>query len=242
MSTVFSGDMGNSAREREREPARIALCAADPSIRERIASTLVLAGETIVASTASARELIESSRPLDPDVVVLASVLEPLSPLRDIMVVRAELQGIPLVAVAVGFFTRAARRLVSSDVDGLLHETDIEQALTATVSAVLSNQLCVPADMRGALARPVFSHREKQVLELVAGGLSNGEIANRLYLSESTVKSHLAASFRKLGVSSRADAARRALDPDLGLDISIRASEMRPATDSAIPDPTGTRS
>ena len=84
---------------------------------------------------------------------------------------------------------------------------------------MLSKQLCVPASMRGTLARPVFSHREKQVLELLLAGLTNGEIAAELFLSESTVKSHLASSFRKLGVSSRTEAARCVLAPDSGVEL-----------------------
>jgi DNA-binding NarL/FixJ family response regulator len=76
----------------------------------------------------------------------------------------------------------------------------------------------------------VFSYREKQVLELVLAGLTNGEIAGRLYLSESTVKSHLASSFRKLGVSSRVEAARRVLDPDSGLDLSLQPLGEVPAS------------
>jgi DNA-binding CsgD family transcriptional regulator len=62
-----------------------------------------------------------------------------------------------------------------------------------------------------------FSLREKQVLQLVADGLTNAEIACRLFLSESTVKSHLSSSFRKLGVSSRSEAAAVVLDADHGL-------------------------
>ena len=212
--------MGNHGRHRDSGGARVSVCAADPGVRQRLEANLVLAGHEVVSSSASVRDLIEASRGLAPRLVVLAAVLEPFSPLRDVTALRAELPDIPLVVVAVGFFTRAARKLVSADVDGLLHETDVETALPATIGAVLSDQLCVPASLRGALARPVFSHREKQVLELVVAGLSNSDIASRLFLSESTVKSHLAASFRKLGVSSRAEAARRAVDPELGLEMS----------------------
>jgi DNA-binding NarL/FixJ family response regulator len=57
--------------------------------------------------------------------------------------------------------------------------------------------------------------REREVLALVADGLSNREIAAALDISEHTVKFHLAAIFGKLGASSRTEAVRRGLQ--LGL-------------------------
>ena len=53
----------------------------------------------------------------------------------------------------------------------------------------------------------VLSARQKEILELVVDGLSNAEIAGRLFLSESTVKQHLGAAYKLLGVSNRTEAA-----------------------------------
>ncbi|MGI8865380.1 MAG: response regulator transcription factor [Rubrobacteraceae bacterium] len=52
----------------------------------------------------------------------------------------------------------------------------------------------------------MLSIRQREVLDLVVEGLSNAQIAGRLYLSESTVKQHLRASYKALGVSNRAEA------------------------------------
>ena len=54
------------------------------------------------------------------------------------------------------------------------------------------------------------------MLDHVAAGLTNSEIAESLFLSESTVKSHLSSAFAKLGVRSRREAAALVLDPDQG--------------------------
>jgi DNA-binding NarL/FixJ family response regulator len=134
------------------------------------------------------------------------------------------------VLVAAGFVGAACRRLVPAALEGVVQAGALEHALVPTIDAVLAQQLCVPASMRAALAHPVFSHREKQVLELVLAGLTNAEIASQLFLSESTVKSHLASSFRKLGVSSRAEAARSVLAPDSGLELrAVTPPGSRPA-------------
>jgi DNA-binding NarL/FixJ family response regulator len=85
------------------------------------------------------------------------------------------------------------------------------------VHAVLAGFVCTPRSARRLVAKPTFSHREKEVLQLLVMGLTNRQIAGRLYLAESTVKSHLASAFAKLGVRSRKDAADLLLDPTEGL-------------------------
>jgi two-component system response regulator DesR len=55
-----------------------------------------------------------------------------------------------------------------------------------------------------------LSERERQVLELIAGGATNREIAGSLYLSPHTVKEHTSTLYRKLGARNRADAVQRA--------------------------------
>lgn len=71
-----------------------------------------------------------------------------------------------------------------------------------------------------APARPpelaVLTARERELLELVAAGLANGEIAEKLFLSPKTVRNHVTNIFAKLRVSSRAQAVARARDAGLG--------------------------
>jgi DNA-binding NarL/FixJ family response regulator len=57
---------------------------------------------------------------------------------------------------------------------------------------------------------PTFTSRESEILELIAGGATNREIAGVLYLSPHTVKEHTSTLFRKLGARNRADAVQRA--------------------------------
>ncbi|MGT2461959.1 helix-turn-helix domain-containing protein [Sinomonas atrocyanea] len=66
---------------------------------------------------------------------------------------------------------------------------------------------------QGAGAEWELGEREEEVLRLLAGGLRNRAIAAELGLSENTVKFHLRNLFRKLGVSSRAEAVARAAQP-----------------------------
>ena len=60
--------------------------------------------------------------------------------------------------------------------------------------------------MRDAAAPPALTQRERQILELLADGLGNKQIAARLGITTNTVKTHLELLFEKLDVSSRAEA------------------------------------
>ena len=59
---------------------------------------------------------------------------------------------------------------------------------------------------RAADDRPRLSDREQEVLELLADGLGTSAIAGKLYMSESTAKTHIARIYQKLGATNRAQA------------------------------------
>jgi DNA-binding NarL/FixJ family response regulator len=71
----------------------------------------------------------------------------------------------------------------------------------------LGQTLCAPTSQ---LPAPLLSEREREVLDLIAAGSTNREIASTLYLSPHTVKEHTSALYRKLGARNRAEAVQRA--------------------------------
>jgi DNA-binding NarL/FixJ family response regulator len=106
----------------------------------------------------------------------------------------------------------------------LLKYLDIE-ALMADIKAVaISNAIILQVlvgqfidyrraagDVNGTSRMPTLSIRELEVLRLVAGGARNGEIAERLFISEATVKAHLRNIMDKMQVKNRAQAVARAI-------------------------------
>jgi DNA-binding NarL/FixJ family response regulator len=95
----------------------------------------------------------------------------------------------------------AAQRLV----DGVRALAKNEAALDSTATSQLVHYLTDPAARQGSAVRALdrLTDRQREVAELVAQGMSNEEIAGKLFLSLATVKSHLTASMRRLDVRTR---------------------------------------
>jgi DNA-binding CsgD family transcriptional regulator len=134
----------------------------------------------------------------------LRSMRDPLVSLRPI-VAAGELD-----AVVIGY--RACPELVSAAVG-----TDLEGSLTDLLVSSHDFDIARAAGLRiprEAMPRQHLSAREKEVYELLAQGLSNHQIAKTLFISQSTTKVHVRHIFEKLGVHSRAEAARMAAEMD----------------------------
>ena len=121
---------------------------------------------------------------------------------------------------------RLVRKLLALGAHAYMVKNATRAELVAAVRAVhriedrivLSVSRSTVERLEGA-EKGTLSDRELEVLLLTARALSNAQIASRLHISEGTVKRHLTNIYAKLGVSSRADAAKKALTSGL---ISFR--------------------
>ena len=95
----------------------------------------------------------------------------------------------------------------------------LDRATAYALSGEKPSKNLSPATSQPSVSSPEdqagLSAREVEVLKLVAEGLTNAQVARRLFLSPRTVDTHLTSIYHKLGVSSRAAATRFALDHDL---------------------------
>ncbi|WP_305094120.1 response regulator transcription factor [Prescottella sp. R16] len=123
----------------------------------------------------------------------------------------------PQVLVVTNYDTDAEiLRAIEAGASGyLLKDTAPAELFTAIVAAAGGASALSPAVASKLMAQmrdpgPTLTPREIQVLEAVAAGFSNREIARRMFLSEGTVKTHLTNTFGKLGVRSRTAAVAQA--------------------------------
>jgi DNA-binding NarL/FixJ family response regulator len=113
------------------------------------------------------------------------------------------------------------RRALHAGADGIVFDDAVARALVATARAVAAGQLAVPLALRRQVAPRPLSYREKEILSFVVLGYTNRQIADKLFLAESTVKTHLSSVFEKLDARSRAEAAALVLDPDTGYGLGL---------------------
>jgi two-component system, NarL family, nitrate/nitrite response regulator NarL len=109
------------------------------------------------------------------------------------------------------------RKALVSGVSGLVLKEDSTRELLAAIRAIAEGRSwlddrCVQVMASSATESDRFTHRERQILTGVADGLTNKEIATRLELPETTVKSGLQILFRKTGVRTRGGLVKVALE------------------------------
>jgi DNA-binding NarL/FixJ family response regulator len=124
--------------------------------------------------------------------------------------------GVPLLVLGSQLDLELAWSALKNGADGFVHAQMHPAQVLSAVEVVQKGELAAPRQ----LLRWYFlnqnenpkigelSARQREILELAVEGLSNAEIAWRLYLSESTIKQHLRAVYKELGVRNRTQAAR----------------------------------
>ena len=171
----------------------------------------------VVGQAASGLDTIALVRRSNPDVVLLSTGI-PSHRTEELV---AQIVGAPsqprLVILAMHENVRMARNFLSMGAWAYISKNSTREELLGAVRTVGRSSdravLSVPKNMLQQLTNPIaspLSGRELEVIELVAAGLSNAQIAARLYISEGTVKRHLTNTYVKLDVRSRMAAINKA--------------------------------
>jgi DNA-binding NarL/FixJ family response regulator len=199
------------------EPWRVALAISSEHERERRRQGLEAGHMVVVAAVGSADALVTAAMRTRPDVVVLGAALRgnALRAVADVCEV------VPSAAVIVlGDAADEAEFLavMAAGASGYLDAGISDAALTRAVQGVALGEAAVPRRLERRLAeafreaghhhvsgsRPAeLTEREWEVLQLVWQGRSTREIADRLFVSPATVRTHIAAVLHKFGVRSR---------------------------------------
>jgi DNA-binding NarL/FixJ family response regulator len=207
----------------EADPIRVLLADNHTMFRQGIASVLAdYGGMEVVGQTDNDEGAVELARLTKPD-VVLMQVQMPIPRARENLRRMREIADPAPKVIIVTMIEdpREVRELMDLEASAYIVKSASTEHLVAAVrTAILDpkSKNNVVVGMPRALleeteggSEGVLSGRELEILLLASRGLSNRQIAAKVYLAEGTVKRHLTNTYHKMGVGSRGEATRMAL-------------------------------
>lgn len=201
-------------------PGKIRLLIVDDHalLREGLKKILALQNDIdILAAAADGREAHRLAVELLPDVVLMDVNMPHLNGIEATRLITAECPGVKIIALTIHDEEEYVHELVRAGVSAYVLKDIEADSLVETIRAVFRGEAVFHPRIARKLLDGVqrlrgqeaerLSGRESEVLCLLAGGLSNKEIARELFVSEKTVKYHITNIFRKINVSDRTQAA-----------------------------------
>jgi len=180
---------------------------------------------TVVGEADNGRAAVELARELSPDVVIMDISMPDLNGVEATRQILRHAPGAKVIALSMHKDERYVTRMLEAGAAGYLLKTDAVTELVRAVRVAMANQTYLsPEIARGVLdlyvrhplrGKPAsesqLSHREREVLQLLAEGRSSKEIATRLQLSVKTVETHRTRVMHKLSLHTIAELTKYAI-------------------------------
>ncbi len=187
-------------------------------------------GIQVIAATGDGRQGLRLAHEIEPDVVLLDMRMPDLTGLEVLHHLRESGFKKPVVILTTSNEERDLVECLRSGAQGYLLKDMEPDALVNALREIVAGKTVVAQDLTGVLAKVVqgvspiaqesspfgeLTPREREILCLLAEGQSNKVIARNLGISDGTVKLHVKAILRKLGIHSRVEAAVMAVEQGL---------------------------
>lgn len=196
---------------------RILLADDHPMIQAAVEAMLRGSDYKLVAKATSGNEALREIEEHDPEIVVLDIQMPDGSGLEVLRQLRSSGDNRKIVLLTASIDEAGFAEALSLKVDGVLLKTSDPALLIDCLDSVRAGDEWIDRELRaeaerGATARDrsILSPRETELVNLVRQGLRNRDIADRLGITEGTVKVYLHSVFEKTGVANRTELAIRA--------------------------------
>src|SRR5437660_8344358 len=240
IATVAEAPTRSNLPEGRKAMIRIVIADDHPIVRDGLRKLLNLEDDfDVVGEAADGREVLDKVQELDPDVLLLdlrmpnldgLSTLQAMAQLNKhtkvivltasedknefVQAMKLGCSGIVLKQTAPELIVKSIRKVQGGEI-----------WLDSHTTAAVMRQFAVPGEIGGPSVsgkgreRSPLSTREREIVQLVAQGYKNKEMAEKMFISEQTVKNHLHNIFDKLGVSDRLELALYAIHKGLHLSV-----------------------
>ena len=181
----------------------------------------------VVGEATNGEEALKLARDLAPDVVLMDLVMPVMDGISATGAIRSELPDVEVIALTSVLEDASVTGAVKAGAIGYLMKDTEAEELGRAIKAAAEGRVYLAPEAAARLMREVrtpespetLTERETEVLQLLARGKANKQIATSLYVTEKTVKAHVSSILAKLGVSSRTQAALYAVRAGL---VSMR--------------------
>ncbi|QQE74826.1 response regulator transcription factor [Brevibacillus composti] len=164
---------------------------------------------TVVEEADNGDELLAKARSSKPDLIVSDLKMPGAPIIESCRKMKEESPELKIMILTAYDESEDVFRALDAQVDGYVMKDTVPEQILHTMDMVMMGYSCFQSKLqrkRKEESEVAFTEREQEIFALIVENLSNQEIANRLYISEATVKTHVSSILRKTGQPNRSQA------------------------------------
>jgi DNA-binding NarL/FixJ family response regulator len=240
VATVQESPVRPSIPESRKPVIRIVIADDHPIVRDGLRKLLILEEDfQVVGEAADGREVLERLQECDPDILLLDLRMPNLDGLSALQALQQSNQRTKVIVLTASEDKNEFVQAMKLGCSGIVLKQTAPELIVKSIRKVYGGEIWLDSHTTAAVMRQFaapggepgtappagaksrerspLSQREREIVQLVAQGFKNKEMAEKMFISEQTVKNHLHNIFDKLGVSDRLELALYAIHKGLHL-------------------------
>ena len=234
---IAEGNQSSEGREKRKGKVRIVVADDHPIVRDGLKKLLLLEDDfEVIGEASDGREVLERVQELDPDVLLLDLRMPNLDGLSALQALQQSNKRTRIIVLTASEDKNEFVQAMKLGCSGIVLKQTAPDLIVKSIRKVHAGEIWLDSHTTAAVMRQFqtgtennsgsggkgrerspLSAREREIVALVAQGYKNKEMAEKMFISEQTVKNHLHNIFDKLGVSDRLELALYAIHKGLHL-------------------------